>query len=140
MTPEKTKQVVGVVKEWRKKTFCTCRYIRGELKLKVSLATSARTLNKNGYYWKAVPKKNPFTDAQLEKRRNFIDMYGYTCFEWWCDDMDLIFDGVALIKAPQTLSKRQNHAAQTIKAMWMKRGAAMDPHVHTFNRYSSAAS
>ena len=49
--------------------------------------------------------------------------------------MDLILDGVALIKAPQILSKRQKHAAQAIKAMWMKKGEAMDPDVHTFNRY-----
>ena len=54
--------------------------------------------------------------------------------------MDLIFDGVTLTKAPQTLSKRQKHAAQAIEAMWMKKGEAMDPDVHTFNRYSSVAS
>ena len=50
--------------------------------------------------------------------------------------MDLVFDGVTLTKAPQSLSKRQKHAAQAIKTMWMKKGEAMDPDVHTFNRYS----
>ena len=48
LTPEETKKVVAFVREWRKKAFCTCRYIRGQLKLKVSLTTIARTLNNNG--------------------------------------------------------------------------------------------
>ena len=50
--------------------------------------------------------------------------------------MDLVFDGVTLTKAPQSLSMRQKHAAQAIKAMWMKKGEAMSPEVHTYNRYS----
>ena len=50
--------------------------------------------------------------------------------------MDLIFDGVTLTKAPPTLNKRQKHAAQAIKAMWMRKGEAMNPEVHTSNRYS----
>jgi hypothetical protein len=52
LTPEETKKVVAFVREGRKKAFCTCRYIRSELKLKVSLATIARTLNNNSYYWR----------------------------------------------------------------------------------------
>ena len=76
LTTEQTKQVVGFVKEWRKRVFCTCRYIRAELKLKVSLATIARTLNNHGYYWRAVPKKSPLTEDQLKKRKAFVDMYG----------------------------------------------------------------
>ena len=93
LTPEEIRKVVAFVKEWRKKAFCTCRYIRGELKLKVSLATIARTLNNNGYYWRAVPKKSPLSDAQLQKRKAFIDMYGDKSSDWWCDNMDLILDG-----------------------------------------------
>ena len=61
LTPEQTKQVVDFVKTWRKKVFCICRHIRGELKLKVSLSTIARALNNHGYYWRAVPKKSPLT-------------------------------------------------------------------------------
>ena len=91
-------------------TFCTCRYIRGELKLKVSLATIARTLNNNGYHWRAVPKKSPLSDAQLNKRKEFIDTYWDKSFDWLCDNMDLIFDGATLIKAPQTLSKKEAKA------------------------------
>ena len=56
--------------------------------------------------------------------------------EWWVANMDLVLDGVTLTKAPQSLSKREKHAAQAIKAMWMKKGEAMSPEVHTYNRYS----
>ena len=86
-----------------------------------------------------MPKKSLLSDAQLQKRKAFIDMYGGKSSDWWCDNMDLIFDGVTLTKAPQNLTKRQKHAAQAIKAMWMKKGEAMDPDVHTFNRYFSVA-
>ena len=37
--------------------------------------------------------------------------------------------------AARKLSARQKHAAQSIKAMWMKKGEAMDPDAHTYNRY-----
>ena len=58
---------------------------------------------------------------------------------WWVENMHLVFDGVTLTKAPRKLSSRQKHAAQSIKAMWIKRGEAMDPEVHTYNRYSLVA-
>ena len=45
--------------------------------------------------------------------------------------MHLVFDGVTLTKAPRKLSGRQKHAAQSIKAMWVKKGEAMDPDTHT---------
>ena len=47
LTPEQAKQVVDFVKQWRSKVFCTCRHIRAELKLKVSLTTISRTLNRH---------------------------------------------------------------------------------------------
>ena len=93
LTPDESKQVVDFVKTWRKKAFCTCRHIRGELKLKVSLSTIARALNKHGYYWRAVPKKNPLTKDQL-KRKQFVETYGDRSSEWRVDNMDLAFDGV----------------------------------------------
>ena len=123
------------MKSWRKKVFCTCRHIRGELKLKVALCTIARALNQHGYYWRAVPKKSPLTEDQLKKRRQFVDLHRDRDPEWWVANIDLVFDGVTLTKAPQTLSQRQKHAAQAIKAMWMKKGEGMDPDVHTYNRY-----
>ena len=139
LTPEEAKQVVAFVKDWRRKTFCTCRYIRKELKLTVCLATIARTLNRAGYHWRTVPKKSPLTELQVKRRKEFVDKYKDKSSEWWCDNIDLVFDGVTLTKAPQNLSMRQKHAAQAIKAMWMKKGEAMDPDVHTFNRYSLVA-
>ena len=33
-----------------------------------------------------------------------MDTYGDKSFEWWCDNMDVVFDGVTVTKAPQTLS------------------------------------
>ena len=139
LTPEETKKVVEYVKSWRSKVFCTCRHIRAELKLKVSISTIARALNKHGYYWRAVVKKSLLTDDQRKKRRQFVETYGDRSPEWWVANMDLIIDGVTLTKAPQSLTKRQKHAAQAIKAMWVKRGEAMDPDAHTYNRYSSVA-
>ena len=135
LTPEEETQVVDFVKCWRKKVFCTCRHIRGELKLKVSLSTIARALNRHGFYWRAVPKKSPLTEGQLKKRKEFVDKYGDRSPEWWVANIDLVFDGVTLTKAPKSLSKRQKHAAQAIKSMWMKKGEALDPDVHTYNRY-----
>ena len=136
LTPDENKKVLDFVKTWRKKVFCTCRHIRGELKLAVSLATIARALNNHGYYWRAVPRKSPLSETQLKKRKEFVETYGDRSPEWWVANMDLVLDGVTLTKAPQSLSKREKHAAQAIKAMWMKKGEAMSPEVHTYNRYS----
>ena len=136
LTPEEEKKVVDFVRTWRKKVFRICRHIKGELKLAVSLSTIGRALNKHGYYWRAVPKKSPLSEDQLKKRKQFVDQYGDKSPEWWVDNVDLVCDGVTLTKAPQSPSKRQKHAAQAIKAMWIKKGEAMSPEVHTYNRYS----
>ena len=78
-------------------------------------------------------KDHYYTDP---RRKQFVETYGDKNLERWVDNMDLVFDGVTLTKAPQSLSKRQKHAAQASKAMWMKKGEAMSPEVHTYNRYS----
>ena len=78
------------------------------------------------------------SDDQLKKRKAFVEEYGDKSSEWWVANVDLVLDGVTLTKAPQSLTKRQKHAAQAIKAMWMKKGEAMDPDAHTYNRYSWA--
>ena len=106
------------------------------MKLKVSLSTIARTLNRAKYYWRKVLKKKPLSEDQLKKRKLFVDTYVERSPEWWVANMDLVLDGVTLTKAPKSLSKRQKHAAQAIRAMWMKQGEQMDPDLHTFNRYS----
>ena len=72
---------------------------------------------------------------KIKRRKQFVETYGDKNLERRVDNMDLVFDGVTLTKAPQSLSKRQKHAAQAIKAMWMKKGEAMDPDAHTYNKY-----
>ena len=47
LTPEQATQVVDFVKHWRAKVFCICRHVRAESRLKVSLTTISRTLNRH---------------------------------------------------------------------------------------------
>ena len=44
LTPRKEKDVADFVKKWRNKRFCTCRYIRRELKLEATVRTIALSL------------------------------------------------------------------------------------------------
>ena len=44
---------------------------------------------------------------------------------------------ITLTKAPKPLSKREKHAAQAIKHMWVKDGEALDNSLHTHNRYGT---
>ena len=55
LSDDEQKQVVAFVAQWRTKRFCTCRYIRQELKLVASTRTINRVLNDHGYYWRKVP-------------------------------------------------------------------------------------
>ena len=50
ISEEQGKEIVAFVKMWRHKRFCTCNYIRRELKLKVSTRTVARLLNSYGLF------------------------------------------------------------------------------------------
>ena len=68
ITPRQEKEVVNFVMMWRKMRFCTCKYIRRELKLEATPRTIARALNRNGYHWCQVSKKMPLTPKQLEQR------------------------------------------------------------------------
>jgi len=136
LTPEQQKMVVDYVKKWRKKLFCTCPHIRRELKLECSNMTVARTLNRHGYHWRQVPHKGPIKAEHIQKRKVFVDKHLHHRASWWVDNMHLVFDGVTLTKAPKQLSLRQKHAAQSIKALWMKKSEAMDPDLHTHNRHS----
>ena len=49
--------------------------------------------------------------------------------------MHLIFDGLTLTKASKNVDLRQQHAAQNIQHMWMKKAEKMDPAQHTHIRY-----
>ena len=109
------------------------------MKLDVSRVTILRTLDRHEYQWRQVPRKTFIKPEHLEKRKEFVDKHLHHRPAWWVENMHLVFDGVTLTKAPRKLSARQKHAAQSIKAMWIKRGEAMDPEVHTYNRYSRVA-
>lgn len=137
LTPEEEKKVVGYVHQWRTKLFCTCDHIKKELELDVGRLTILRTLGRHGYQWRQVPKKSPIKPEHIQMRKEWVDKHLRHRPAWWVDNMHLVFDGVTLTKAPRKLSARQKHAAQSIKAMWMKRGESMDPDLHTYNRYSS---
>ena len=123
------------MKQWRHKRFCTCPYIKKELKLDCTPRTIARVLNRAKFYWRAVAKKSPLTKKQIESRKAFVLKYGHHPPQWWVENMHLLFDGVTLTKAPQKLELRQKHAAQSIRHMWMRKEEKMDPKLHTYNRY-----
>ena len=136
LTPQEEKMVVDYVQKWRRKLFCTCDHIKKELKLDVSRVTILRTLDRHEYQWRQVQRKTFIKPEHLEKRKEFVDKHLHHRPAWWVENMHLVFDGVTLTKAPRKLSARQKHAAQSIKAMWIKKGEAMDPDTHTYNRYS----
>ena len=149
--------VVDYVRLWRKKLFCTCPHIKRELKLDCSVTTIARTLNRllflfcfclappsfcksfpnrHDYHWRQVSHKSPLSVEHLQKRKEFVEKHLHHRPAWWVGNMHLVFDGVTLTKAPKKLSSRQKHAAQSIKAIWMKKSEVMDPDLHTHNRHS----
>ena len=135
ITPQQENDVVKFVKNWRNKKFCTCKYIKRELKLGATPRTIARALNRNGYRWCQVSKKSPLTAKQMQQRKLWVNRYLNKSPTWWTQNMHLIFDGVTLTKAPKNLDLRQKHAAQSIRHMWMKETEKMDPTLHTHNRY-----
>ena len=117
------------------KRFCVCSHIRAELKLKCSARTVGRCLNRHGYFWRAVAKKAPLKPQDIASRKAFVEKYGQHTPEWWENNLNLVLDGVTLTKAPQGLTGRKKHAAQSIGFMWMRQGEKMDPKLHTYNRY-----
>ena len=135
LTPKQEQLILAFVRKWRHKVFCTCRYMRLELKLDVQVSTIRRTLNKHGLFWRPVAKKSPLTMEQLAARKTFVNKYGAHSSEWWLRNIGLVFDGVTLSKAPRSLSGRQKHAAQSLRHMWMQKSEKMDPSLLTLNRY-----
>ena len=100
ITPRQEKEVVNFVKMWRNKRFCTCRYIKQELKLEATPRTIARALNRNGYHWCQVSKKMPLTPKQLEQRKKWVNRFLHKSPTWWTQNIHLTFDGVTLAKPP----------------------------------------
>ena len=135
LTADDERKVVDFVKKWRAKRFCVCSHIRAELKLKCSARTVGRCLNRHGYFWRAVAKKAPLKPQDIASRKAFVEKYGQHTPEWWENNLNLVLDGVTLTKAPQGLTGRKKHAAQSIGFMWMRQGERMDPKLHTYNRY-----
>ena len=135
LTPEQKAAIVAFVKQWRHKRFCTASYIARELCLSCSISTIGRALHEAGYHWRPVSKRGKLSDAQLKARKAFVDAHVQKPASWWRQHFGLVLDGVTLTKAPRSLSKREKHAAQSIKHMWIKKGEALDNDLHTYNRY-----
>ena len=127
--------IVAFVKRWRNKLFCTCGYIKQELKLDVSKRTVGRVLNEHGYFWRKVPKIAGLGKEQLEQRKAWVETYLNRPPSWWEEHMAMVLDGVTLTIAPKPFSSRQKHSAQRITSVWMRAGETMNNDLHTFNRY-----
>ena len=62
--------------------------------------------NRAKFHWRQVPKKQPLSEAQLKKRKEFVDKHIDYSPEWWVNNMDLVIDGVLFnffIKGPDSL-------------------------------------
>ena len=137
LSEKQEKQVLAFVTQWRRKCFCTATYIKAELKLKVSVRTITRTLNRHGFHWKRVPRQQPLTTRELERRKALVLKHETKTPAWWRDNTNLVLDGVTLSKAPRTFNDRQKHAAQSIAHMWARRGERLGTAALTQSRYGS---
>ena len=135
LTEEQEVAVVAFVKKWRHKRFCTCAYIKGVFKLKVTKRTIANVLARHGYRWRPVPKIRGLAKEELEKRKAWIDQHVHHSNTWCVQNMNRVLDGVTLTMAPRPLSSRQRHAAQSIRHMWVKDGEMLSEKMLTHNRY-----
>ena len=112
LTKEQTQKLVDFVKKWRAKRFCTCRYMKRELKLDCTIRTIARALNRHGYHWRPVAKKTPLSPKHLALRKVFVNTHLLHSPSWWVQNMHLVFDGVTLTKAPKNLDLRHHQLRQ----------------------------
>ena len=135
LTLQEEKAITNFVHKWRNKRFCTCSYIRSALKLKVTIRTVSRVLNRNGYFWKPLPKVRGLSAAELEKRKAWIDKFVDKSPDWWQKNFGLVLDGVTLTMAPKPLSARQRHMAQSIKHAWLRAGEEPSSDCYHFNKY-----
>ena len=95
----------------------------------------AIVLNEHGFFWKRVPRTLRLSPKERAKRKTWVEKYRRKSAVWWEKNMNLVLDGVTLTMPPPTLDGRQKHAAQRITSMWLREGEAVDPNVHTHNRY-----
>ena len=74
------------------------------------------------------------SEKELQQREDLVNKYVDKSPAWWQENMNLVLDVVTLTMPPETLLGREKHAAQRITCMWLRKGEAADPNVHTFNR------
>ncbi|CAK0836807.1 unnamed protein product, partial [Prorocentrum cordatum] len=133
LSPEQENAAVAFVQQNRNKRFCCCRYIRTVLELKCTKRTVVNVLKRHGCRWRAVPKVRGFDDAELQKRRDWVNKCVDMTPERWLAKMNLVLDGAIPAMAPKPLDKRQRHLAQTIRHAWMRKGEDSDPDCHLYN-------
>ena len=102
----------------RTRFFCTCHYIRNELKLPFTPRTVNNALNKAGYYWRSLPRIQGLSKEQLGKRLVFVNAHIDFPPARWLAHFNMVMDGVPLTMAPETLSGREKHAAQLLTCNW----------------------
>ena len=137
LTPLQEKEVTNFVKKWRNKRFCTRSYIRTALKLKVSARTVSNVLNRNGYFWRPLPKVRGLSAPELAKRKAWVDKFVDKPPSWWTSHFGLVLDGVTLTMPPRPLSGRQRHMAQSIKHAWLRDGEEPSSDCYHFNKYGT---
>ena len=93
LSDDEERSIVAFVKQWRVKSFCTCKYIAQELKLDVTPRTVGNALNRHGYYWCRVPRVSPLEQKHIDKRKTFVDKYIDRTPGWWKNHMSLILTG-----------------------------------------------
>ena len=110
----------------RTRFFCTCHYIRNELKLPVTPRTVNNVLNKAGYYWRSLPRIQGLSKEQLGKRLVFVNAHIDFPPARWLAHFNMVMDGVPLTMAPETLSGREKHAAQRLTCNWTCEGERLN--------------
>ena len=97
--------------------------------------TVSNVLNRNGYFWKALPKVRGLSAAELGKRQAWVDSLVDKTPAWWQEHVGLVLDGVTLTMPPKPLTGRQRHMAQSIRHTWLRKGEEPSATCHHYNRY-----
>ena len=85
--------VVAFVKKWRNTRFCTCSCIWSALKFKVTKRTVSNTFSRREYFWRALPKFRGLSEAELAKRKAWVERYVDKTPAWWQGHMGWVLDG-----------------------------------------------
>ena len=109
LSDAQVKGLVAFVTTWHHKRCCTCAYVKRELKLKIGKRAIAKHLNNAGVFWRPVPNKDKFSQADLAKRQAFVEKYGHHGPEWWEKALGLVLDGRAQGKIAPTRRRVYAH-------------------------------